>query len=73
MLRNRIIDQEGKPTQYNKDVENKITHAKEWREKQLKEDEVFPHCNSEWKKGVGGRVWCSNKSGGIHRDWVSTY
>lgn len=70
VLAGKYYDQEGKPTQYNKDVENKITHAKEWREKQLKEDEVFPHCNSEWKKGVGGRVWCSNKSGGIHRDWV---
>lgn len=32
--------------------------------------QVFPPCNSEWKKDTGGRVWCSTKSGGVTRDWV---
>lgn len=32
-----------------------------WKEKQITETEVFPPCNSEWQKKVGGRVWCTNK------------
>ena len=31
---------------------------------------LFPPCNSEWSQGQGGRVWCSNKSGGVTRDWA---
>ncbi|OQV20682.1 putative Neuferricin [Hypsibius exemplaris] len=37
-----------------------------------KENEIFvefPQCNSEWSQEKGGRVWCSDKSGGIDRNW----
>jgi len=63
-------DGNGQPSQLIKDVENAIENAKVWKMKQLKEEEVFPSCNSEWKKGSGGRVWCTSKSGGIKRDWA---
>ena len=51
-------------------VKQKIEDAKAWKQRQIGESEVFPPCNSEWKKDVGGRVWCSSKSGGISKDWV---
>lgn len=40
--------------------------------KALEEDDrrQFPPCNSEYANGKGGKVWCSNRSGGINRDWV---
>uniref|UniRef100_A0A915EAR8 Cytochrome b5 heme-binding domain-containing protein n=1 Tax=Ditylenchus dipsaci TaxID=166011 RepID=A0A915EAR8_9BILA len=61
---------QGKPTAVNKQVNALIERARAWKEKQVQESEVFPPCNSEWQKETGGRVWCTNKSGGIKRDWV---
>ena len=51
-------------------MQNKIEDAKLLKKQQNSEAAVFPPCNSEWKKDAGGRVWCTNKSGGIVRDWV---
>ena len=48
-------------------VKQELKKAVMWKEKQLKENEVFPPCNSEWNKDKGGRVWCTTKSGGIAR------
>lgn len=28
---------------------------------QAEETKIFPPCNSEWQKDIGGRVWCSKK------------
>jgi len=30
----------------------------------------FPLCNSAWAQASGGEVWCSEKSGGVEREWV---
>lgn len=30
----------------------------------------YPGCNIEWKADTGTRVWCTDKSGGIDRDWI---
>jgi len=38
-----------------------IEKAKEQKVTQLRESEVFPYCNSEWRKDGGGRVWCTTK------------
>lgn len=70
VLEGTYYDSCGKPTKRLKEVQSLIGHARIWKEKQLKETEVFPPCNSEWQKETGGRVWCTNKSGGIKRDWV---
>ena len=41
--------------------------VEEARKKSLAE---YPSCNSAWSQSSGGEVWCSEKSGGIERDWV---
>jgi predicted heme/steroid binding protein len=61
---------DGKPTERLEEVKKQLEKAVEWKEKQVKETEVFPPCNSEWHKDSGGRVWCTTKSGGINREWV---
>ncbi|CAJ0580610.1 unnamed protein product, partial [Mesorhabditis spiculigera] len=66
----RYYDVDGNPTQELKDVLARMEVAAQWRANKAAEQEVFPPCNSEWKKETGGRVWCTMKSGGIHRDWV---
>lgn len=38
--------------------------------KEQSEKEKFPPCNSSWSEKEGKAIWCSNKSGGISRDWV---
>ncbi|TKR77429.1 hypothetical protein L596_018404 [Steinernema carpocapsae] len=70
ILQGTYYDANGKMTQRLKEVKQLIDKAKEWRNSQAKESEVFPPCNSEWHKDSGGRVWCTTKSGGIHREWV---
>uniref|UniRef100_A0A0N5AJZ3 Cytochrome b5 heme-binding domain-containing protein n=1 Tax=Syphacia muris TaxID=451379 RepID=A0A0N5AJZ3_9BILA len=66
VLRGRYYDKNGRPTEQLQ-VVNK---ALRWKDLQAKETEIFPPCNSEWHSNVGGRVWCSSKSGGVHRDWI---
>jgi len=62
-------DSRGKPTARLTKAQAAIEAAHKWKEGQQQESEIFPPCNSEWHKDQGGRVWCSNKSGGIQRDW----
>ncbi|KAK0416567.1 hypothetical protein QR680_012566 [Steinernema hermaphroditum] len=68
VLQGTYYDANGKMTE--RLVKQLIDKAKEWRNSQAKESEVFPPCNSEWHKDSGGRVWCTTKSGGLHREWV---
>lgn len=70
LLEGTYYDNHGRPTERLEKVQEQLNRAKMWKEKQITETEVFPPCNSEWQKKVGGRVWCTNKSGGIKRDWV---
>ncbi|CAD5219063.1 unnamed protein product [Bursaphelenchus xylophilus] len=65
-----FYDANGKITPYGKEVNERLENALEYKKKQVKESEVFPPCNSEWHKDTGGRVWCTNKSGGVKREWV---
>ncbi|XP_077996339.1 neuferricin-like [Glandiceps talaboti] len=69
-LQGRFYDENGNPTEELAKVQTLM--AKGLEEKKSNEDEKkkFPPCNSEWTQKSGGRVWCSNKSGGIQRDWV---
>lgn len=69
-LEGTYYDIEGKPTLRSQEVAEIIENARLWKIKRANQEEAFPSCNSEWKKGVGGRVWCSTKSGGIKREWV---
>lgn len=66
----RFYDENGKPTKYLKDIENKLPLLYA----QKKNDEFYkinyPPCNAEWTPSTGSRVWCSYLSGGIKRDWI---
>uniref|UniRef100_A0A183CD85 Cytochrome b5 heme-binding domain-containing protein n=1 Tax=Globodera pallida TaxID=36090 RepID=A0A183CD85_GLOPA len=70
LLDGAYYDRRGRPTEKLRQVHKRMEKAKQWKADQLREQSVFPPCNSEWKKGVGGRVWCTSKSGGMARDWV---
>ncbi|CAJ0596881.1 unnamed protein product [Cylicocyclus nassatus] len=70
VLVGRYYDSNGMPTKELKHVLARMQTAAEWKKSKADEAEVFPPCNSEWHQNSGGRVWCSVKSGGIHRDWV---
>ncbi|KAF7627194.1 Cytochrome b5 heme-binding domain-containing protein [Meloidogyne graminicola] len=63
-------NREGKPTQLLDKIKSKIIKAKIKKEQKAIENEVFPPCNSEWRKETGGRVWCTTRSGGVAREWV---
>ncbi|VDK73659.1 unnamed protein product [Onchocerca ochengi] len=69
-LQGTYYDAFGKPTSRLKEVIKLIENALHWKNTLAEETKVFPPCNSEWQKNIGGRVWCSKKSGGIEREWV---
>ncbi|EFO17290.2 hypothetical protein LOAG_11209 [Loa loa] len=69
-LQGTYYDASGKPTSRLEEVIKLIENALHWKDMQAEETKIFPPCNSEWQKDIGGRVWCSKKSGGIERDWV---
>eukprot|EP00096_Caligus_rogercresseyi_P007920 TRINITY_DN2607_c0_g1_i1.p1 TRINITY_DN2607_c0_g1~~TRINITY_DN2607_c0_g1_i1.p1 ORF type:complete len:326 (+),score=88.48 TRINITY_DN2607_c0_g1_i1:40-1017(+) len=65
----RFYDAEGKETKEYWDLDKKILSAQDEVEKKSAEKKTFPPCNSEWSE-LKHRVWCTDKSGGIHRPWV---
>ncbi|VDO46663.1 unnamed protein product, partial [Brugia timori] len=69
-LQGTYYDASGNPTARLKEVVKLIENALHWKDMQVQEAKIFPPCNSEWQKDIGGRVWCSKRSGGIERDWV---
>ncbi|XP_050018681.1 LOW QUALITY PROTEIN: neuferricin [Alexandromys fortis] len=66
----RFYREDGFPTAELTQVEAMVTkgvEANEWRQR---EKHTFPPCNAEWSSAKGSRVWCSQKSGGVNRDWI---
>ncbi|KAI6176668.1 Neuferricin-like protein [Aphelenchoides bicaudatus] len=70
VVQGRFYDSEGKMTEYAEEMNERLVTALEYRKKQVHENEVFPSCNSEYRKETGTRVWCTAKSGGVEREWV---
>ncbi|VDD84884.1 unnamed protein product, partial [Enterobius vermicularis] len=70
VVRGKYYDQSGRPTHQLQKVIGLMEDAMHWQQLQTKEAEIFPPCNSEYHSSVGGRVWCSSKSGGVNRDWI---
>lgn len=62
--------QNGKLTPYGEKVNELIKVAELVKENEKEELKKFPNCNVEWDVNQGSKLWCSNKSGGISRDWV---
>lgn len=66
----RYYDKDGNPTEEYKQSRRAIEDAKRNKLNMEKEKELFPPCNSEWSREKGTRVWCTDKSGGVERNWV---
>ncbi|XP_006721510.2 neuferricin isoform X1 [Homo sapiens] len=66
----RFYGEDGLPTPALTQVEAAITRGLEANKLQLQEKQTFPPCNAEWSSARGSRLWCSQKSGGVSRDWI---
>jgi len=70
LLEGAFYDKNGEVTQHWKDLQGWTEEAREERDKQDVEKQMFPPCNVEWTKADGSRYWCTTKSGGVTRSWV---
>ncbi|CAK9812188.1 Cyb5d2 [Anthophora quadrimaculata] len=69
-LNGRYYDEHGVPKEEFQNVLKIISRAKV---EQLQEEyikQMLPPCNIEWDSTFGTVVWCSERSGGIERDWI---
>jgi hypothetical protein len=70
LLEGRFYDRLGAPTAYLKQAEEKKKLDLEAKNKNLKFNERFPPCNSEWTQEKGlVKLWCTPESGGVKRSW----
>ena len=65
-----FYDNNGEVTQHWKDLQGWMDIAREERDKQDVEKQMFPPCNVEWTQADGSRYWCTARSGGVTRNWV---
>jgi len=70
LVEGAFYDNNGEVTQHWKDLQGWMETAREERDKQDVEKQMFPPCNVEWTQAEGSRFWCTKKSGGVTRDWV---
>nr|CAG4636368.1 EOG090X0A5G [Eubosmina coregoni]SVE69947.1 EOG090X0A5G [Eubosmina coregoni] len=66
----KFYDINGNPTKYYYQAQKWIKAASKYKEEEDIFKEKFPMCNVDYKPEEGTRVWCSNASGGVKRDWV---
>lgn len=66
----RYYDASGQEKEYMDLVREEIRKEEENNERLEQEKALFPPCNTEWSAEKGSTFWCSNKSGGVERDWV---
>lgn len=66
----RYYNKDGSPTKEWYKFQRGLADKDKLLEEKKKEDEKFPGCNSHWTEKDGGKVYCSDKSGGISRDWA---
>lgn len=70
VLSGRFYGEDGEKTAYMGDVEHQVDLAIAENERLEALKNQYPPCNIEWKEETGTRVWCTEKSGGIDRDWT---
>lgn len=70
LLSGRFYDEHGMKTAYMVEVERQVDLAIAENERQNALKNQYPPCNIDWKEETGTRVWCTNQSGGIDRDWA---
>lgn len=66
----RYYDATGKETEYMKVVRDEVRREEEKNVQLEQEKKDFPPCNTEWSADKGSTFWCSNKSGGVEREWT---
>ncbi|MBZ3877168.1 Neuferricin [Sciurus carolinensis] len=66
----RFYGEDGQPTPELTQVEAMMIKGLEANKWEQKEKQKFPPCNAEWSTTKGSRFWCSEKSGGVSRDWI---
>ncbi|CAL8364111.1 unnamed protein product [Lota lota] len=66
----RFYTEKGLPTEALMKLEELLFEGQRLKSQLQAERQKFPACNSEWSPTVGGRVWCSTKSGGVERQWA---
>ncbi|MCL4137507.1 UNVERIFIED_CONTAM: hypothetical protein GTU68_048514 [Idotea baltica] len=70
LLIGRYYNEDGSPTPYNIETQKWIAESYARKDDENQEKKLFPPCNSEWTPESGSRLYCTTKSGGVHRDWV---
>ncbi|KAI4460903.1 membrane-associated progesterone receptor component-related [Holotrichia oblita] len=70
LLIGKHYDDNGSLTQYGKEVRSLIKKAYKAQGNEDALKKKYPPCNIEYDAIKGSRVWCSNRSGGIERDWI---
>lgn len=68
-LHGTYYDADGKPTERLRAATQLIKEGEKEKAASEADKRRFPPCNSEWTQNTGTKVWCSNRSGGISRDW----
>ncbi|XP_004857295.1 neuferricin isoform X2 [Heterocephalus glaber] len=66
----RFYREDGLPTPELIQVEAMMAKGLEANKQAQQEKQKFPPCNAEWSATKGTRFWCSQKSGGVSRDWI---
>ncbi|CAL8398373.1 unnamed protein product [Boreogadus saida] len=66
----RFYTEKGLPTEALMKLEELLFEGQRLKSQLQAESQKFPSCNSEWSPTLGGRVWCSTRSGGVERSWA---
>lgn len=71
LIEGAFYDKNGEKTHSLLEAEKKRGKHKLAEQKNVKFNQRFPPCNTEWKGATNqNRFWCTTKSGGIQRDWA---
>lgn len=65
----RYFNTNGEATPYKKQLNDKLKQCNLEKKTQEEFKIKYPPCNMEWSAETGSRVWCSQNSGGVVRDW----
>lgn len=66
----RYYNKDGSPTKAWYKYRKMLGEQEKIKALQKELEKRYPGCNSKWSEKEGGKVFCSEKSGGIQRDWV---
>ncbi|TNM84691.1 neuferricin [Takifugu flavidus] len=70
LLTGRFYSKTGEPTDTLLQAEASLAEGQRIKAQSEAEKLHFPPCNSQWSTAERGRVWCTNKSGGVERSWT---